>query len=117
MKMSLMSLTKDGSDLLIPRHRIPTLVIRARVPTPPRTRLVRQALTGNVPQRLIHPLARLIVECRVFGEVEQSRHRGTTLALAQHSGLCQPTRRPLADERRRIIVQDVEQRGDDCVGP
>jgi hypothetical protein len=69
---------------------------------------VREALAGNVAQRLKHPQVRLVVERAILSKVYQARHRRATLLRAEHSGLRQAAGGALADHRRRIVAQDVE---------
>src|SRR5256885_1953182 len=47
----------------------------AGVPLPPAERIVRQALAGDVAQRLKHPLARVALHRAVLCEANQRRHR------------------------------------------
>ena len=77
---------------------------------------MRQALAGDVAQRLKDPGARSFVERAVLSKVQQAWHGRATLLRAEHPGLREATGGALADHGRRIVVEDVEQGRDRGIG-
>src|SRR5256885_4691207 len=86
------------------------LPARTAVPTSPSGNLVRQALSGDVAQRLINPGMGLCVQRRIVSKREKRRNCTAALLLCKHARLRQAARGTLAHHGRSIVMQSLQKR-------
>src|SRR6185369_740017 len=85
------------------------------VPASPRRGVIRQALAGDVAQRLVDPAVSLRVQGGVVRVFQELRNHTAALFLGQHAGLRQAAGSTLPHHCRRIVVKRLQQRSDGLI--